>query len=276
MVGLELGVVEFAFVLVVIVGDEFGLFFEGVCGEGANERDFFVEVLAGTSSGHDVAMAEDVWPVFAAEIGAAVGGEAVDFAFLVNEFAEAGEGDFGNGVVLVVAEESDAYRSVIAGSGVSGDDAFTSGATFVDLALLVDYIVVADVAPTASGCVILVNVANGLGRIIEVFGCSAMVDDDFFDAFGILKWPDVALAGVLVLVDDVGVLEFVFVFFVEFGVAFDEDLFFAVVEVAEVFVGAPVSARDDLGLDVSGGFDLRFGFGCDFAAFDECPFDVLD
>ena len=78
-----------------------------------------------------------------------------------------------------------------------------------------------------------------------------------------------------VAVDDMGILEFVFVFFVKVGVAFDEDLFGFGSEVTKIFICTPLIASDDLGLEVgrSRGFRSRFGVGGD--GFDKGVFDVF-
>ncbi len=272
--GQKFDIVKCATIGKIVLSDEFRFFFKGVGGESADERDFFVKIFARASCGHDVAMAEDIGHFFTAEIGSAVGSEAVDFAFLINELAEVGEGLFRNGFALVITEDGDADTAVIARAGVGGNDAFAASATFVDFALSVNDVIVTDVAPTAAGCVIGVDIADSLGGIIEVFGGGGVVDDDFFDGFGVLQWPNEAAGSVTV--DDMGILEFVFVFFVEVGVAFDEDLFGFWCKVAQVFVCSPLTTSDDLGLEIggSGGFRRRLRVGGD--GFDESVFDVFD
>ena len=142
-------------------------------------------------------------------------------------------------VIVVIAEEADADGTDVGAAGVGSDGFFAAGATFVDVALLVDDIVVADIAPAASESVVMIDGADSGRGVIEVFGGSGVVNDDFADSFGVFDRPGEFFA--LGVVGDFAFdYKFAFIGFVIVVLDGDEAGRWAFAgENADIFVGAP-------------------------------------
>src|SRR5438046_1258169 len=90
--------------------------------------------------------------------------------------------------------------------------AFSAGATFIDISLLIDDIVVADISPTFAHGVPIIDIANSLHRIIQILGGGRMMDDDLGYFFRILERPGEKISA-FIFIDRFYDFKFVGIFF---------------------------------------------------------------